>query len=171
MIDTGLSGKVVLVTGADGGIGEATARAFAAQGARVAVHHHDGGVPAPEGVSFEHRLGDAEAAARAVVNISTDAAQCFPGQVGYGSSKAALEAFTRAAAVELGPAGIRVNAVAPGPVQTGWMSGELVESLLPHLPLGRVGRPSDIADAVVFLASGQASWLTGQVIKVSGGHH
>nr|WP_216094412.1 SDR family oxidoreductase [Jiangella alba] len=105
------------------------------------------------------------------MNLSTDAAQEFPGQVAYGGSKAALEAFTRAAAIELGPSGVRVNAVAPGPVQTGWMSGELIEQLLPRLALGRVGEPSDIADAVVFLASHQARWLTGQVIKVSGGHH
>ncbi|WP_369267187.1 SDR family NAD(P)-dependent oxidoreductase, partial [Streptomyces harbinensis] len=101
----------------------------------------------------------------AVVNISTDAARAFPGQLGYGTSKAALEAFTRAAALDLGPAGVRVNAVAPGPVQTGWMSQELVERALTAIPLRRVGTPRDIADAVVFLASRQAAWITGQVIQ------
>jgi 3-oxoacyl-[acyl-carrier protein] reductase len=105
-----------------------------------------------------------------VVNISTDAARAFPGQVGYGTSKAALEAFTRAAALDLGPAGIRVNAVAPGPVQTGWMTDELVEQVRQAVPLGRPGDPADIADAVVFLASHQARWITGQVLQVAGGH-
>lgn len=105
-----------------------------------------------------------------VVNISTDSARAFAGQLGYGTSKAALEAFTRAAAIDLGPAGIRVNAVAPGPVQTGWMSDDLVDQVRPTIPLRRVGDPADIADAVVFLASYQARWITGQVIQVAGGH-
>ncbi|MFB7895093.1 SDR family NAD(P)-dependent oxidoreductase [Streptomyces xiamenensis] len=109
-------------------------------------------------------------AGAAVVNISTDAARAFSGQLGYGTSKAALEAFTRAAAIDLGPRGVRVNAVAPGPVQTGWMSPELIDRVLPDIPLRRVGTPRDIADAVVFLASRQATWITGQVIQVAGGH-
>ncbi|HLU96992.1 MAG TPA: SDR family oxidoreductase, partial [Thermobifida alba] len=94
----------------------------------------------------------------------------FPGQIGYGTSKAALEAFTRAAALDLAPRGIRVNAVAPGPVQTGWMDADLVEQVRPLIPLRRVGEPADIADAVVFLASRQARWITGQVLQVAGGH-
>lgn len=105
-----------------------------------------------------------------VVNISTDAARAFPGQVGYGSSKAALEALTRGAALDLGPQGLRVNAVAPGPVQTGWMSDEVVETVREMIPLGRVGTPEDVADACVFLASRQARWITGQIIQVAGGH-
>lgn len=105
-----------------------------------------------------------------VINISTDTAQSFPTQVGYGSSKAALEAATRAAARELGPRGITVNCVAPGPVQTGWMTEELVESVLPTIPVGRVGTPEDIAATVAFLAGPGAGWFTGQVIRVCGGH-
>ncbi len=70
----------------------------------------------------------------------------------------------------MGPLGITVNAVAPGPVQTGWMTPELVEQVLPWIPLRRVGTPEDIADAIVFLASAQARWITGQVIQVAGGH-
>jgi len=105
-----------------------------------------------------------------VVNLSTDAAQCFATQVAYGASKAALESFTRTAAVELGPLGITVNAVAPGPVQSGWLDAETVAEQSAQIPLGRVGRPQDIADAVLFLCSCQADWLTGNVIKVSGGH-
>lgn len=105
-----------------------------------------------------------------VINISTDSAQAFADQVGYGSSKAALEAATRAAARELGPRGVTVNCVAPGPVQTGWMTEGLVESVLPSLPLGRVGTPEDIAATVAFLAGPEAGWITGQVIRVCGGH-
>jgi 3-oxoacyl-[acyl-carrier protein] reductase len=53
---------------------------------------------------------------------------------------------------------------------TGWMSEKLVRRVVPDIPMGRVGTPEDIADAIVFLASQQARWLTGQVLKVSGGH-
>lgn len=106
-----------------------------------------------------------------VINISTDAARMFPTQISYGASKAALEAYTRSIAYEVSSLGITVNTIAPGPVQTGWMSKELVEEIKPHIPLGRVGRPGDIANAIVFLASTQADWLTGQIIKVSGGHN
>ncbi|MEU7649214.1 SDR family NAD(P)-dependent oxidoreductase [Streptomyces huasconensis] len=105
-----------------------------------------------------------------MVNISTDAARAFPGQIGYGTSKAALEAFTRAAALDLGRSGIRVNAVAPGPVQTGWMDAALIDQVREIVPMGRPGEPEDIADAVVFLASHQARWITGQVLQVAGGH-
>jgi 3-oxoacyl-[acyl-carrier protein] reductase len=106
-----------------------------------------------------------------IINLSTDAAQAFGTQISYGASKAAIEAYTRAISWEIGRLGITVNTVAPGPVQTGWMSPELVEKVRPGIPLGRVGTPEDIADVIVFLASDQARWLTGQVIKVSGGHN
>jgi 3-oxoacyl-[acyl-carrier protein] reductase len=64
----------------------------------------------------------------------------------------------------------RVNAVAPGPIQTGWITGDLVEQVASVVPMGTVGEPADIADAVVFLASRQARWITGQVLRVAGGH-
>lgn len=70
----------------------------------------------------------------------------------------------------MGPLGITVNAVAPGPVQTGWIDDEREEQLREEIPLRRVGQPRDVADTVVFLASAQARWGTGQVLKVSGGH-
>jgi len=65
---------------------------------------------------------------------------------------------------------ITVNAIAPGPIQTGWITPELETRLLPAIPLGSLGTPEDVADAVVFLASRQARWITGQVIQVAGGH-
>jgi 3-oxoacyl-[acyl-carrier protein] reductase len=250
VIDTRLAGKVVLVTGGAGGIGAAISRAFAAEGARVAIHYLAAEPGPPDGAHWEHSLptdavplaeelggvavdadlseadaprclfDDVEAALGRVdvlvnnaahrespdtidrltaanlerhyrvnaiapalltaelarrggtcaVNISTDAARALPGKIGYGTSKAALEAFTRAAALDLGPRGVRVNAVAPGPVQTGWITEDQVQALTSIIPLGRVGDPADVADAVVFLASHQARWITGQVVQVAGGH-
>lgn len=105
-----------------------------------------------------------------IVNISTDAADCFPGEAAYGASKAALESLSRSAAVELGPYGITVNIVSPGPTQTGWIPASAEAATAASSPLGRVGRPEDIADVVVFLASEQARWLTGQTLYAGGGH-
>lgn len=105
-----------------------------------------------------------------VVNVSTDSADCFPGEVSYGASKAALESYSRSAAMELGPYGITVNVVAPGPIQTGWIPLEAEESIVETIPLGRMGRSDDVADVIVFLASDQARWVTGQRLFVGGGH-
>lgn len=120
--------------------------------------------------AFVRRLRARDGRWGRVIHLSTDAAQTFAGQLGYGASKAAVEAFTRAAAIEAAPYGVTVNAVAPGPVQTGYIDAETASRVRPDIPLGRLGRPEDIADAIVFLASERADWLTGQVLKVSGGH-
>ena len=105
-----------------------------------------------------------------IINISTDAAQIFAGQITYGASKATLEALTRSIALEVGKYGITVNCVAPGPTQTGWIDTELEQAVLPLIPMGKLIQPEDIAETILFLASKQARMLTGQVIKVSGGH-
>ncbi len=105
-----------------------------------------------------------------IVNISTDGSAGFNGEVSYGASKYALESFSRAAAKEFGRFGITVNVASLGPIQTGWITPEQEREIARHTPLGRAGTPGDVADVVVFLASEQARWLTGQLIYVGGGH-
>ncbi len=105
-----------------------------------------------------------------IINISTDGAYAHPSNVSYGASKLAMESYTRAAAHELGPYGITVNVVSPGAVQTGWMPYGIQEALEKSYPLRRIGQPEDIANAVVFFASKQADWITGQVLHVGGGN-
>jgi 3-oxoacyl-[acyl-carrier protein] reductase len=105
-----------------------------------------------------------------IINVSTAGAERFPSEVTYGASKFAVESYTRSAASELGKFGITVNVVSLGPVQTGWITPDLERELLPTIPMGRVGAPGDVADVVLFLASEQARWVTGQKIYVGGGH-
>lgn len=235
-----LSGRVALVTGASGGIGEGIARRLAEAGARVVVHAHrhradaDAVAAAIDGLVVE---GDVEADAGrlcaeavaacgrldavvnnaalqpvsglvemdpieladvlrvnvagvvrmtqaavphlrrvgggSVVNIaSIEGLQPAVGHSHYVASKAAVLAHTRAAALELGRDGIRVNAVAPGLIhrdglEEAWPEG--VARWHAAVPLGRLGRPDDVADAVLFLASSAARWVTGATLVVDGG--
>jgi NAD(P)-dependent dehydrogenase (short-subunit alcohol dehydrogenase family) len=92
----------------------------------------------------------------------------------YVASKHAVEGLTKSAALEAAPFGIRVNAVAPGPVETGMLdrftgSQDRKAGLLASIPLRRAGRPEELADAILFLASDKASFVTGQIISVNGG--
>jgi 3-oxoacyl-[acyl-carrier protein] reductase len=104
-----------------------------------------------------------------VVNVSTDGASGFSSEVSYGASKHAQESYSRAAAKELGRFGITVNVVSLGPIQTGWIRPDFEKEIAARTPLNRVGQPSDVADVIVFLASEQARWLTGQLLYVGGG--
>ena len=113
---------------------------------------------------------------RRVVNISSVAADLAPPTTSvYSATKAAVNAITRSLAQELGPQKIRVNAVNPGMVETeGTHSAGITESDFrkqteAQTPLGRIGQPQDIAPAVVFLASPDAAWITGETLYISGG--
>jgi NAD(P)-dependent dehydrogenase (short-subunit alcohol dehydrogenase family) len=114
-----------------------------------------------------------------IVNVSSvTGLRAFPGVLAYCVSKAALDQLTRCSALELAAKGVRVNAVNPGVVVTeihkrGGMSDEAYASFLEHSktthPLGRTGRPEEIAALVLYLASEQASWITGATYSIDGG--
>lgn len=95
-----------------------------------------------------------------------------PGKIAYGSSKAAVMMMTKCLAKELGPMGIRVNAIAPGPIETEMIhqyKDEVLEKLAAESSLRRLGRTEEIAQVALFLASDQASYINGEIIKVDGG--
>lgn len=114
-----------------------------------------------------------------VVNVSSVAGtRAFPGVLGYCVSKAAVDQLTRCTALELAPKGIRVNAVNPGVVVTnlhtrGGMDDASYKSFLERAkethPIGRAGRPDEIADLIYYLASDKASWITGATYEIDGG--
>jgi 3-oxoacyl-[acyl-carrier protein] reductase len=108
-----------------------------------------------------------------IINITSTAGQAGnAGQANYVAAKAGLIGLTRAVAREVGSRGITVNAVAPGYITTGMtaaLSPEVTARYMAQIPLARGGSPSDVAAAVVFLASGDASYITGQVLNVDGG--
>jgi 3-oxoacyl-[acyl-carrier protein] reductase len=93
----------------------------------------------------------------------------MPGELSYATTKAAIEAFTRTLAVEVAGKNITVNAVNPGPTDTGWMTDQLKAELLERFPFGRIGAPDDAARVIAWLATDDAEWITGQVIHSEGG--
>jgi 3-oxoacyl-[acyl-carrier protein] reductase len=119
---------------------------------------------------FARRLVERESSWGRIINVSADCSWGSPGEISYRASKYALESYSRSAAAELGPLGITVNVVSPGPVQSGYIAPEAEKELVGEIPLRRIGQPEDIADVILFLASEQARWITGQVITVHGGH-
>ena len=108
-----------------------------------------------------------------IINISSiSGLMGNPGQVNYASSKAALSGFTKSLAKEVGSRNITVNSVAPGYIETdmtAFMEDDAKSSIIKNIPLGRIGDVSDVTELVMFLASEDASYITGQTISVDGG--
>lgn len=106
-----------------------------------------------------------------IINVSSGVVEGAAEELAYSASKGAIEVLTRGLARALAPRQITVNAVSPGPTDTGWLTPALRDELSARTPLQRIGQPEDIADVIVFLASEQARWLTGQIIDAGGGWH
>lgn len=108
-----------------------------------------------------------------IINISSlSAFKGLAGQTNYAASKGGVVSFTRAAAQELSRFGIRVNAIAPGLIETDIVKGmdqEALKGLSQKIPLGRIGKPDDIVGAILFLASNQSEYITGQTLLIDGG--
>ncbi len=121
-------------------------------------------------LSIEFARGFDLLAGGRIINLTSGQGRgAMPGKLAYVATKGAIEAFTVTLAVEVAPRGITVNAVDPGPTDTGWMSEEIKQELLPRFPKGRIGQPEDAARIITFLASEDAAWVTGQIIRSTGG--
>jgi 3-oxoacyl-[acyl-carrier protein] reductase len=147
------------------------------------LHMQDEGWRAVMGVNLDGAFWGCRAAIRlmaqdghggSLINISSTAAQSGEGPVHYVTSKAALIGLTRGLAREVAARGIRVNAVVPGPTDTPLMRSipdEWIASLEKAIPLGRLGRPDEVASAVAYLASDESSYITGSALPVNGGSY
>ena len=120
------------------------------------------------GVEFVRRF--AGKGARRIISLTSGQLRGpMPGELAYAVTKASIDAFTISFASEAERFGITVNAVDPGPTDTGWMDDELKRSLSKRSALGRTGSPADVARFVHFLASSEADWITGQILRSNGG--
>lgn len=107
-----------------------------------------------------------------IINIASTSGQSgMPGQVNYSAAKSGLIGATRSLAAETAKRNVLVNAVSPGFIETEMIEGLPLERILPMIPMGRVGKPAEVAEAVAFFCSTKASYITGQVLSVNGGVH
>lgn len=121
-------------------------------------------------VEFARRFEKAEGASGRIINLTSgQALGPMLEELAYGATKAAISGFTLSLSAEVAPLGITVNAVNPGPTDTGWMTEELNKELSAKFRMGRSGKPDDAARLIRFLASEEAEWITGQVINSEGG--
>ena len=119
--------------------------------------------------ALRDELAGAKGAIVNVTSIAGSRVHPFAGAA-YATSKSALATLTREMANDFGPLGVRVNAIAPGEVQTNMLS-EGTDQIVAGLPLGRIGQPSEVADAIYFLCSQRSSYMTGAEISINGGQH
>ncbi|WP_347551570.1 SDR family oxidoreductase [Pseudalkalibacillus hwajinpoensis] len=120
-------------------------------------------------VEFAKRLKQAERGGKIVNFVSGQDKSPQPGNIAYVTTKGAISAFTASLAAELAPYHITVNAIDPGPTDSGCMDKETQDFLKPKFPMGRIGTPEDAARLVAFLTSDAAKWVTGQIIHSDGG--
>ena len=162
MIQIQLEGKVAVVTGATRGIGRAIAEALAKSGAKVACIGTN-----------EEKLTKSVADIVAAGGISSISGLIGnKGQANYSASKAGLIGFTRTICKELGNRNITVNAIAPGFIETDMtavLEEVYVNEIKARIPMGRFGQVEDVANAVLYFVSDEASFVSGQVIAIDGG--
>jgi NAD(P)-dependent dehydrogenase (short-subunit alcohol dehydrogenase family) len=125
--------------------------------------------PLSLGRGFARQLARGKGAIVNITSIAGHAVHPFAGSA-YSTSKAALSALTREMAVEFAEIGVRVNAVAPGEIETAMLSPE-TEVLIPRIPLHRLGTPEDVAATIFYLCTGESAYVTGTEIFVTGGQH
>jgi 3-oxoacyl-[acyl-carrier protein] reductase len=101
-----------------------------------------------------------------IIGLTSGGRHGFPEEVSYGAAKAALESYTLSAAWELGPYGITANLVYPPATDTGWVTAAVEGTAIATSPLRHVGKPEEVAEVITFLASHQARWITGQIIRM-----
>jgi 3-oxoacyl-[acyl-carrier protein] reductase len=121
-------------------------------------------------VEFARRFENSKHKSGRIINMTSGQAKgAMPNELAYVATKGAISSFTLSLSAGVAPLGITVNAVNPGPTASGWMSEEIKKHLEPHFNMGRVGEPEDAARIILFLASDEAEWITGQVIHSEGG--